>query len=91
MDEPGAALEAAVQLRCQLEATTLADADTEKLRQGFYTRAANMTGTDKLNDIIWAVGPAIEVVIVTSVANGRTEAANAAVESVMRTGRRFRK
>ena len=51
---------------------------------------ADMAETDRLLATLEAWWPAIEVLIITGVANARTEAANTTIKNIKRTGRGFR-
>ena len=89
-DELGAAWGIKEQLRRLLKTTTLADAHEAKMLLGHYVMVADMPETDRLWNTICAWWAEIEVLIITGVANARTEAANTSIKNIKRTGRGFR-
>jgi transposase len=89
-DEIGAAWGTKEQLRRLLASGSLAEAHEQRMLLGLYVLAADMSETHRLWATITAWWPAIEVLLVTGVTNARTEAANATIKQIKRTGRGYR-
>lgn len=89
-DELSAAWAIKEQVRRLLKATTLEQAQHERMLLGYYAEIAAMTETDRLLATIEAWWPQIETLIITGATNARTEAANTAIKHIKRTGRGYR-
>jgi transposase len=89
-DEIGAAWGIKEQLRRLLAASSLAQAEEQKMQLGLYVLVAYMPESNRLWTTIDTWWDAIEVLIVTGVTNARTEAANTAIKQIKRTGRGYR-
>ena len=88
--EIGAAWGIKEQLRTLLACGSLADAQEEKMRLGYYVMVADMPETWRLWETINVWWTEIEVFLVTGVTNARTEAANTSIKQLKRTGRGYR-
>ena len=94
LDDPTGQLERAwavkEHLRMLLATTSHAGAADAMQTLRAVAKVAAMPETDRLIATLEAWWPAIEVLIVTGATNARTEAANAVIKNIKRTGRGFR-
>jgi transposase len=89
-DELSAAWAIKEQVRRLLKVITLEQANTERMRLGYYAEIAAMPETDRLRATIEAWWPQVETLITTGATNARTEAANTSIKQIKRTGRGYR-
>jgi hypothetical protein len=70
--------------------SSLAGAQTEKMRLGVFVLAANCPRPTGSGPPSAPGGPAIEVLVVTGITKAKTEAANTSIKQLKRSGRGFR-